>query len=136
MGLVATTSPPPLLAATPPLLLPPLFKPYTLDGAFDAFYLGRCYPQPTQQQWHNNGGTPSSPPPLPVPNRNLYASQLEQHPAPYGGPSLTPGLHHIHNAKPTLPPPLSPPRPSFFPPASIPPEFSRMSQQGQVRMRI
>ena len=66
LSTAAATSPPPPLAAKPPLLPPPPFKPYTLDGAFDALNLGRGSPQQTQQQWQNNGGTPSPPPP-PVP---------------------------------------------------------------------
>ena len=110
MGLVATTSPPPPLAAKPPLLPPPPFKPYTLDGAFDALNLGRWFPQQTQQQWQNNGGTPSSPPPPPVPNRNLYASPLQQLPAPYGVSSPAPGpspYTQYPTHKPTLPPPPS-----------------------------
>ena len=91
MGLVATTSPPPPPAAKPPLLPPPPFKPYTLDGAFDALNLGRWFPRQTQQQWQNNGGTPSSPPPLPGPGRDSYASPLQQPPAPYGISSPAPG---------------------------------------------
>ena len=90
MGLVATTSPPPPLAAKPPLLPPPPFKTYTLDGAFDALNLGRGSPQQTQQRWQNNG-TPSPPPPPPVPNRNSYASPLQQPLAPYGVPTPAPG---------------------------------------------
>ena len=111
MGLVATTSPPPPLAAKPPLLPPPPFKPYTLDGAFDTVNLGRGSPQQTQQQWQNNGVTPSSRPPPPVPNRNSYASPLQQPPAPYGISSPASGpspCTQYPTHKPTVPPPHSP----------------------------
>ena len=136
LSAVAATSPPPPLAAKPPLLPPPPFKPYTLDGAFDGLNLGRGSPQQTQQQWQNNGSTPSPPPPPPVPNRNSYASPLQQQPlAPYGVSSPAPGpspYTQYPSHKPTLPPPpSSPPRSSFFPPPPVPPSFSSMSQPGQ-----
>ena len=136
LSAAAATSPPPPLAAKPPLLPPPPFKPYTLDGAFDALNLGRGSPQQTQQQWQNNGGTPSPPPPPPVPDRNSYASPLQQQSlAPYGVPTPAPGpspYRQYPTHKPTLPPPpSSPPRSSFFPPPPIPPSFSSMSQPGQ-----
>ena len=119
LSAVAATSPPLPLAAKPPLLPPPPFKPYTLDGAFDGLNLGRGSPQQTQQQWQNNGSTPSPPPPPPVPNRNSYASPLQQQPlAPYGVSSPAPGpspYTQYPTHKPTLPPP---PSSTFLSPSS------------------
>ena len=110
LSAVAATLPPPPLTAKPPLLPPLSFKPYTLDGVFDALKLGRESPQQTQQQWQNNGGVPSSPPPPSAPNRNLYTSVSS--PAPGPSPYTRYPAH-----KPTLlPPTSSPPKSSFLPP--------------------
>jgi hypothetical protein len=124
LSAVAATSPPPPLAAKPPLLPPLSFKPYNMDGVFDALKLGRESPQQTQQQWENNGGILSSPPPPPAPKRNSCPTVSS--PAPGPSPYTQFPTH-----KPTLSlPTSSPPRSSsFLPPLS--PSFSGISQPGQ-----
>jgi hypothetical protein len=100
-------SPPPLtsnrnLYASPQQLPPP---PYSISSSEPSHSLYTQYPshKPVnafnfgEQQWQNNGSTPSSPPP-PAPNRNLNASVRQLPPPPYSilssEPSPSPCITH------------------------------------------